>query len=457
MTASPSPSAPLRLLAVHAHPDDESSKGAATMAMYAAAGVDVLVATCTDGSRGDIQNPAMEGEPHPKRDMAGARRLEMDARGQGPGRPAALAGLRRFGAAGRRSAAAAAGRLLRHAAAGAGRRAAGPAGPRLQAAGDPQLRRERRLPAPGPHHGAPRRRRGLRSRRGPGPVPGNRGGLGAQQAVLRPRLQPGTVPRPALRAGGSRPAVARTPNGWPPGWKPTPRGTPRRAPTHPTTTQIECGDFFEARDDALRAHRTQVDPEGFFFAVSAGDAAPGLAVGGLLADPVPGSCGAAGKGPLRRAKIDATGISMPCRKAAVDSSTARSRRRAATSSIEGFYRAFLAHRPGNHPGAHPHAVAAPGPVRGPGHAGPAGLPPDRLHRGADRAADRGHGAAHPPGPLPCPGGGGARGRRGGMQDQRPGRRSRRRHRMPRRRHRHIRADGGATRPEVNGDAGPGNR
>ena len=79
MTAAPSPSAPLRLLAVHAHPDDESSKGAATMAMYAASGVDVVVATCTDGSRGDIQNPAMEGKPHPKRDMAGARRLEMDA------------------------------------------------------------------------------------------------------------------------------------------------------------------------------------------------------------------------------------------------------------------------------------------------------------------------------------------------------------------------------------------
>ncbi len=78
MTASTSPSAPLRLLAVHAHPDDESSKGAATMAMYAAAGVEVLVATCTDGSRGDIQNPAVEGEPHPKRDMAGARRLEME-------------------------------------------------------------------------------------------------------------------------------------------------------------------------------------------------------------------------------------------------------------------------------------------------------------------------------------------------------------------------------------------
>jgi len=33
----------LRLLAVHAHPDDESSKGAATSAMYADAGLRVRV------------------------------------------------------------------------------------------------------------------------------------------------------------------------------------------------------------------------------------------------------------------------------------------------------------------------------------------------------------------------------------------------------------------------------
>ena len=32
---------PLRLMSVHAHPDDESSKGAATLAKYAAEGVDV--------------------------------------------------------------------------------------------------------------------------------------------------------------------------------------------------------------------------------------------------------------------------------------------------------------------------------------------------------------------------------------------------------------------------------
>lgn len=52
--------ADLRLLAVHAHPDDESSKGAATLARYAAEGVDVLVATCTGGERGDVLNPHLD-------------------------------------------------------------------------------------------------------------------------------------------------------------------------------------------------------------------------------------------------------------------------------------------------------------------------------------------------------------------------------------------------------------
>lgn len=47
-------------MAVHAHPDDESSKGAATMARYAAEGNEVLVVTLTGGERGDILNPAMD-------------------------------------------------------------------------------------------------------------------------------------------------------------------------------------------------------------------------------------------------------------------------------------------------------------------------------------------------------------------------------------------------------------
>jgi mycothiol S-conjugate amidase len=65
---------PLRLLAVHAHPDDESSKGAATTALYVAQGIEVLVATCTGGERGDILNPAFElGQ----RNLSDVRREEM--------------------------------------------------------------------------------------------------------------------------------------------------------------------------------------------------------------------------------------------------------------------------------------------------------------------------------------------------------------------------------------------
>ena len=52
----------LRLMAVHAHPDDESSKGAATMAMYRHQGIDVMVVTCTGGERGDVLNPAAQPE-----------------------------------------------------------------------------------------------------------------------------------------------------------------------------------------------------------------------------------------------------------------------------------------------------------------------------------------------------------------------------------------------------------
>jgi mycothiol S-conjugate amidase len=69
----------LRLLAVHAHPDDESSKGAATYAYYLSRGAEVMVVSCTGGERGDIQNPALEATPMANRDMAGLRRIEMAA------------------------------------------------------------------------------------------------------------------------------------------------------------------------------------------------------------------------------------------------------------------------------------------------------------------------------------------------------------------------------------------
>ena len=66
----------LRLMAVHAHPDDESSKGAATMARYVREGVEVLVCTMTGGERGDVLNPAMD-RPEVRADMARIRRDEM--------------------------------------------------------------------------------------------------------------------------------------------------------------------------------------------------------------------------------------------------------------------------------------------------------------------------------------------------------------------------------------------
>lgn len=47
-------------MAVHAHPDDESSKGAATTARYADEGHEVLVVSLTGGERGSILNPAMD-------------------------------------------------------------------------------------------------------------------------------------------------------------------------------------------------------------------------------------------------------------------------------------------------------------------------------------------------------------------------------------------------------------
>jgi mycothiol S-conjugate amidase len=52
--------APLCLLTVHAHPDDESSKGAGTVAKYHAEGIRTVLVCCTGGEEGDILNPAME-------------------------------------------------------------------------------------------------------------------------------------------------------------------------------------------------------------------------------------------------------------------------------------------------------------------------------------------------------------------------------------------------------------
>ena len=61
---------------VHAHPDDESSKGAATMARYAKEGHRISVVTLTDGRQGDILNPAMD-RPGVRERMTDLRKEEL--------------------------------------------------------------------------------------------------------------------------------------------------------------------------------------------------------------------------------------------------------------------------------------------------------------------------------------------------------------------------------------------
>ncbi len=57
--------APLALLTIHAHPDDEASKGAPTCAKYKAEGVRTILVCCTGGEEGDLQNPSLRepGQP----------------------------------------------------------------------------------------------------------------------------------------------------------------------------------------------------------------------------------------------------------------------------------------------------------------------------------------------------------------------------------------------------------
>ena len=71
------PYAGLRLMHVHAHPDDESSKGAASTARYVAEGAQVHVVTCTGGERGSILNPKMD-RPDILANITEVRRQEME-------------------------------------------------------------------------------------------------------------------------------------------------------------------------------------------------------------------------------------------------------------------------------------------------------------------------------------------------------------------------------------------
>ena len=257
----------LRLLAVHAHPDDEASKGAAMMASYAAAGVEVMVATCTGGEQGSILNPGAADDPAGKRDLAGLRRKEMEA-------ARTALGIRH--------------RWLGFADSGLPEGDPLPELPfgcfalqPLERAAAPLVKLVREFR---PHVIVSYDENGGYPH--PDHIMAHKVAVEAFSAAGDPERYPGTgeaweplklyydrafnperfrALHVALEAAGLQSPYAERLAAW---QEADTEGHQPPAPLHPTTTQVACGDFFEARDEALRSHRTQVDPEGFFFAVS---------------------------------------------------------------------------------------------------------------------------------------------------------------------------------------------
>ena len=70
---------PLTLLAVHAHPDDESSSTGGVLARYADEGIRTVVVTCTNGEFGDAPGGVKPGQPgHDEAAVAATRLAELD-------------------------------------------------------------------------------------------------------------------------------------------------------------------------------------------------------------------------------------------------------------------------------------------------------------------------------------------------------------------------------------------
>ncbi|MBB2923915.1 mycothiol S-conjugate amidase [Cellulomonas cellasea] len=248
----------LRLLAVHAHPDDESSKGAATTARYAAEGVDVLVATCTGGERGDVLNPSYPPVADADR-MHEIRREEMAAAAKALGVQQEWLGF-----------------------VDSGLPEGDPLPPLpegcfalqpLEVAARPLVELVRRFRPhvvttydptggyPHPDHimchrvsaeafaaaGDPERYRDAGEPWTPLKLYYNHGFSMARIRAAHEALVERGLESPFGEWVESRAA--------------------REIPEREVTTRIECAEFFAARDDALRAHATQIDPEGFFFAM----------------------------------------------------------------------------------------------------------------------------------------------------------------------------------------------
>jgi len=250
----------LRLMAVHAHPDDESSKGAATSARYAAEGADVLVVTCTGGERGSLLNPRYPDPPSSPEVMTALRREEMAAAARALGVRQHWLGFVDSGLP--------EGDPLPPLPEGCFARVP------LEEAAAPlvALVREFRphvMTTYDPSGGYPH----------PDHVMCHKVAYEAYHAAGDPERYPGAGPAPwqplklyynhdfslrkirtvheaLLEAGLDSPY-----GDW------VESREAREIPERQVTTRVHVAEWFPARDAALRAHATQIDPEGFFFAV----------------------------------------------------------------------------------------------------------------------------------------------------------------------------------------------
>lgn len=252
---------PLRLMAVHAHPDDESSKGAATLARYVSAGAQVLVCTCTGGERGDILNKAME-DPAIRADMAAVRRAEMAAARE-------ILGVQH--------------RFLGFVDSGLPAGEPPPPLPEGCFALEPMERAARPLVQAvrefRPHVMLTYDEQGGYPH--PDHVKCHQVSVEAFESAADPDRYPGTgepwqplklyyfltfhrdrivaLHEEMLRRGLESPYAERIAK-----WAEADGDSP---PAYEVTTRVPCGDFFEVRNRALIAHATQVDPNGRWFAV----------------------------------------------------------------------------------------------------------------------------------------------------------------------------------------------
>jgi mycothiol S-conjugate amidase len=251
-------------MAVHAHPDDESSKGAATMARYVREGVEVLVCTLTGGERGDILNKKMD-LPHVRADLPAVRRAEMEKARQ-------ILGVQQ--------------RFLGFVDSGLPEGDPLPPLPegcfalqQLEIAATPLVQAVREFR---PHviltydenGGYPH----------PDHIKCHQVSVEAFEAAADPDRYPGggepwqplklyyfltfhrarfmALHEEMLRRGLESPYADRL-DEW------TDDDDPQGRPRYEITTRVPCGDYFDIRNDALIAHATQVDPEGGWFACPA--------------------------------------------------------------------------------------------------------------------------------------------------------------------------------------------